>query len=458
MSGMMRYLILVPVLLTLSCGKDATGPGPPHLRLERTTISLTVSQFTQLSEQFLVSNDGGGELKIWDATIDLPWLSVSPESLTIQADSSRNLIVTADPGGTAQGSYLAKLRFSSNDPGYSTVLVTIGVVVESGSFEPITVTPQLVFVSLPQDESAIRTLTLRNPGELTRSIIGVTTDCDWASVDPTAITLDPGATQTTLLTISSEGLSLGQHLCDVSLYTDDPWVPILPVSVQLGVEEVVAAQRVVVAEEFTGTWCQHCPSAMQGLHNLRNEVGDALVVVAYHIFDDFSVEGNEERAAYYNVEAYPDVYFDGIVNHTGGSGSSDPVNYGADYAQRATVGTLVTMDMTVDGYEGDTGIGRITALLSNAGTSSMDFSFHLLLTGIDTLYTWQDFNHLYYTVLDHQAGNSGMPITLAPGETESTSFDFTVPSEWRQRECEFVAFAQDDASREILQGAAAAIE
>ena len=45
---------------------------------------------------------------------------------------------------------------------------------------------------------------------------------------------------------------------------------------------IYASQRVVVAEEFTATWCTYCPGAARGLFVIHQCGYDSLVVIAYH--------------------------------------------------------------------------------------------------------------------------------------------------------------------------------
>jgi len=117
-----------------------------------------------------------------------------------------------------------------------------------------------------------------------------------------------------------------------------------------------AVARIVVAEEFTGTWCTYCPGAMMGLHNLFTEVGDNLAPIAYHKQDSFTVPGYWDRANLYGVSGIPDVWFDGIL-HRGGGHHTNPVNYTYYYNTRRAVDSPLSMQITLDDYDHSTGIG-----------------------------------------------------------------------------------------------------
>ncbi len=213
----------------------------------------------------------------------------------------------------------------------------------------------------------------------------------------------------------------------------------------------LAALRTVVAEEFTGTWCPWCPSAMQGLFNLEQQVGDRLAVVAYHINDVFQVPGCTDRRTYYGITAYPTVVFDGVVVHVGGD--VQPVNYMPEYTQREGIPSPVIIDIDLVTYDGSTGAGVVNVRVFNEpGNAPVSGALRCVAVGDDTLYSWQNFNHLYFTALHLFPSAAGVPIQVGPGQWYDVQLPFQIPSGWRDRSCTIVAFLQDDTTREILQG------
>ncbi|MCU0612667.1 MAG: hypothetical protein MUE60_12880 [Candidatus Eisenbacteria bacterium] len=214
---------------------------------------------------------------------------------------------------------------------------------------------------------------------------------------------------------------------------------------------VDAALRTVVGEEFTGTWCGWCPSAMEGLYNLEQQVGDRLAVVAYHVSDVFQVAGCVDRKNYYTVTGYPTVMFDGIVRVLGGD--VQPVNYVPYYNQREGVASPATLDLTLLAYDGATGDGMVNVQISNEpGSPDLSASLRCVATGDDSTYNWQGFDHLYFTALHIFPSAAGTPVNLPSGEMVSLQLPFQIPAGWRDRDCTIVAFLQDDATKEILQG------
>jgi hypothetical protein len=226
---------------------------------------------------------------------------------------------------------------------------------------------------------------------------------------------------------------------------------VLPLAFQLVAAPCEAAQRAVVAEEFTGTWCYYCPGAMMGLHNLLMEVGDSLAVVAYHLSDAFTVTGCTVRQGYYNVTGIPDVWFDGVIERLGGNHTT-PINYRSYFNQRKVVDSPVTMEITLEDYDGSTGLGHVKATVTNVSQSAVTGKLRLVATGDDSLYNWQGFDHLYFTALDIFPDAQGVDVNVAPGGVFETTEEFQLPTGWRDRACTVMGFVQDDVTKEVLQG------
>lgn len=212
-----------------------------------------------------------------------------------------------------------------------------------------------------------------------------------------------------------------------------------------------AALRTVVAEEFTGTWCGWCPSAMEGLYNLEQQVGNRLAVVAYHVSDVFQVPGCVDRKNYYTVTGYPTVMLDGLIRVLGGDVM--PVDYTPYYDQREGIPSPVSMALTLLSYDGATGQGTVQAQIFNEpGSGTVSGTLRYVATGDDSLYNWQGFDHLYFTALHIFPSSAGVPISVASGAMVDDVQAFQIPAGWRDRACTIVAFLQDDTTKEILQG------
>jgi thiol-disulfide isomerase/thioredoxin len=80
------------------------------------------------------------------------------------------------------------------------------------------------------------------------------------------------------------------------------------------------AQRPVVIEDFTGTWCGYCYAASVALDRIEEErPRDEVIVIAYHRFDSFEISPIcADRVISYSVGGYPTVWFNGMLELVGG--------------------------------------------------------------------------------------------------------------------------------------------
>ncbi|HQH74265.1 MAG TPA: hypothetical protein PK360_19470 [bacterium] len=81
-----------------------------------------------------------------------------------------------------------------------------------------------------------------------------------------------------------------------------------------------AAERPLVIEEFTGTWCVFCFGVGMALDRIHEAYPrDEILVAEYHYADPYSIVFGESRVDFYEVPGFPTVVIDGIAKFTGGS-------------------------------------------------------------------------------------------------------------------------------------------
>ena len=80
------------------------------------------------------------------------------------------------------------------------------------------------------------------------------------------------------------------------------------------------AARPVLIESFSGTWCTYCFGAGMALDRIHaNTSKDEVLVVVYHISDEYSIPFGQQRYDFYQVAGCPTAWFNGVVSETGGS-------------------------------------------------------------------------------------------------------------------------------------------
>ncbi|MBN1426343.1 hypothetical protein JXA88_17475 [Candidatus Fermentibacteria bacterium] len=437
-------------LLIMSCGGEDNEH--PELRLEHTTVWMTVAQ-RQIAEHAVVFyNDGDGLLEITEMTVTPSWVTISPSSLLVQPGRSESATLTAVPMSAGAGIHEGRIMVTSNDPDRPLLAIPLEIRVVEGLPPSITVTPTLCVLALEMGDSTVVACTVTNSGTATAHVTQVSPQCSWVSAAPSSLSLDPGASAEISLAVQSHGLTDGRHQCTVEVHTTDPNAPRCDVVIDLTVGASGGASRIVVAEEFTGTWCQYCPGAMMGLHALQNLVGpDRVAVIVYHLSDGFTILGGQDRSQFYSVGGIPNVIFDGIVSRLGGDHDT-PIDYTAPYNQRASIPAPLIISLSLTEYEFGSGSGTVRAVCQNVTTETLSARLLLVMTAVDSLYSWQGFDHLYSTAISMPLGSGGAALTLAPEASDTVLAAFSTPDGWRSRQRDLTGFAQDFGTKEIHQG------
>ncbi len=217
-----------------------------------------------------------------------------------------------------------------------------------------------------------------------------------------------------------------------------------------------SSQRVVVAEQFTGTWCTYCPGAARGLYENYSRTYDSLVVLAYHLSDAFTIPEANVRSSYYNVSGIPVVWFDGIITELGG------LHYGTMYpVYRHHFTTRLSnpspLEITLVGtYNATTDSGTVSATILNTDADSIEGYLHFAIVENNIPYNWQGMTELEFVVRDMLPDAGGETVNIAPSDTIIRSRDYATGPTWDELNCNIVVFVQST-NRSIYQGAKIAL-
>ncbi len=214
-----------------------------------------------------------------------------------------------------------------------------------------------------------------------------------------------------------------------------------------------SAQRVMVAEEFTATWCTYCPGAARGLDELYERVYDSVVVIAYHssTSDPFYTEESDQRASYYSLSGYPTTWFDGIIEEVGGlhTGTMFPF-YLRDFNQRKNIPSNLNITVSSN-YDSISNTGTVTAVIQNTSSSNISGTLHFVIVENNIPYNWQGMTELDFVVRDMLPDANGETVTIPANVTIIRSRNYTINSSWKEKDCHIVVFVQAS-NREIYQG------
>lgn len=207
----------------------------------------------------------------------------------------------------------------------------------------------------------------------------------------------------------------------------------------LGAATVSAADRVVLCEEFTATWCQPCVAIGNALRQLQDANPNDVAVVQYHGSDAFENAFTlSRRDQFYFVDAYPTWVWDGVRRRVG---SNLVGTIPTDYATRNATATDVTVQQHAEQLNSNT--WRVTAIfgVEEAGTAK---TVHLNTLRTLNHYPGQEFGTHYSNCC--MANALEQTVTIQPGETHEFVNTFVIDSVSmaRQTDISFISFAQAD--------------
>jgi thiol-disulfide isomerase/thioredoxin len=222
---------------------------------------------------------------------------------------------------------------------------------------------------------------------------------------------------------------------------------------------LTASQRVVVAEDFTGTWCQYCPAAANGLEQLHEETGDSLLVLAYHYGDPYQTTETYNRILSYQSDpdlwGFPTVIFDGYDSMVGSSGSGAAyTNYDYyrpifDSHKTVTSPFEMTLIMGTHDLAARTGVIGVKVRNTNSVPEMGTLHFAVMERNIPVL--WQGMTEIDYTVRDMIPDENGESISIPAGDSILIIRNFNIDPSWVLGKCQFAAFIQR-ADKQIIQG------
>jgi PKD repeat protein len=219
--------------------------------------------------------------------------------------------------------------------------------------------------------------------------------------------------------------------------------------VTLGLIAQPVARQKVIVEIATGAWCTYCPGAAMGADDLVAN-GCQVGNIEYHNGDPYANTASDARNSYYSVSGYPTAHFDGVLEYVGGSHTESMYpNYLPLYEQRMDVSS----DFTIDIFGENTGsVYDIMLVITKVNGTWGDLTVQLALTESEIVYSWQGQDHLNFVERLMAPDHLGTTVDFTDTDVISVPLQFTMNTDWVVENCEIVAFVQNEATKEILQG------
>jgi PKD repeat protein len=112
----------------------------PDIGVTPAALSATLAESESTNEILTISNTGTSDLE-WQMTANADWLTVTPASGTVAADSSASVSVAIDSSGLSAGTYTDTLTITANVPDENPVTVLVTLSVYSAPIAAFTATP-----------------------------------------------------------------------------------------------------------------------------------------------------------------------------------------------------------------------------------------------------------------------------------------------------------------------------
>jgi hypothetical protein len=191
-----------------------------------TPESLVVNALEgQLTDAYLtVSNPGGQAPLSYKMTDPVDWLSENPDTAEIPPDDSLIVTVSVDGHQLIAGDYYTEIAVKTNavNQQYDTVPVFVHV----GPDPEIEVSPDSIVATCQEGSIRQDTIIISNSGD-GHLIFSIAEECPWITVLPDVDTVNPLESMMVIITEDCYQLSPGDHLCELSISSNDPDEPLV---------------------------------------------------------------------------------------------------------------------------------------------------------------------------------------------------------------------------------------
>ena len=185
------------------------------------------------------------------------------------------------------------------------------------------------------------------------------------------------------------------------------------------VPAAAGAERVVLCEEFSATWCGYCPYSGGAIDQMMAEYPDTLAVVEYHIDDGYQTDFGNSRYTFYSVSGLPTVWLDGMLEMVGAY-TNIPQQYdwyNGVFHNRQAVDTDITIDLYGEQVSGQD--YQLTAIFKMEPTGTAK-TLRMHMAACLNHYP----NESYYRNTFRQR-TLNADVSLTPGETVKVVRDIT---------------------------------
>lgn len=236
--------------------------------------------------------------------------------------------------------------------------------------------------------------------------------------------------------------------------------------------------KTVLLEDYTGHTCVNCPDAGVLSRNLKENLGENLVVIAVHAGffampkeiegfpADYRTEAGNEWNSFFGITGYPS----GMVNRKDFGNSKHILSVGAWSAKiLEALKEPAQLDLTVTNSYNNT-TRELTTTVETEFLKAIDKNLKLVVVltesgivspqknnnaevGVTPIIYDYVHNHVLRSCINGTWGTSITAIGSAPQDAISKTFTYVIPENFVAENCEVVAFVFDDDTKEVLEAA-----
>ena len=182
--------------------------------------------------------------------------------------------------------------------------------------------------------------------------------------------------------------------------------------------------------------------------------GFDVAVLEHHVSSSgggFTNPYSQARISYYGIGGIPESFFDGITSVLGGS-TGTYNQFLSKYNQRIAVPSNFTVG--INGFNDGLDYTVLLTLENVEPYTGTNLVAHLAVSESNCVYSSDVFN--FVTRLFVPDAN-GTPVDFSSNSTQSVLLEFSMSPAWVIDNCEFVAFIQNNSTKEILQATKVAV-
>lgn len=263
------------------------------------------------------------------------------------------------------------------------------------------------------------------------------------------------------ITLGADAAELNVEIVKVDAKSDDDNVSDDRLSAQLS-PIVPGANRMVILEEGTGTWCGWCPRGAVSLEQLEEKYGDYFQGIAIHSGDPMSAQPYTQQFVDAYVPGFPSGQLNRDQTLSMNPGASEsafleallvPAVTSMDVGAELTDGNQLTVSVTYTFSEAVNEQFRVACALVENGVTGTDPGYaqsnYYANNANGEMFGWENkpstvpasdmvYHDVARAISPSFRGSDALPAAMSAGESHTFQFTFEIAKDWNVEEMRIV--------------------